>query len=109
MRAGELNQRIMIMQPTEDSSSMGGVTTGHGLLRKVWAKVMQGLGKEFLAANAVEQRKAVFTIRWASDIAALGTALRVVWNGHVYEIGNVTGTRQSGELWLHGVSVGVAP
>lgn len=109
--AGELNQRVTILAPVKARSKLGGETTEqHSPLRDVWARVVEGLGKEFVAAGAVvEQKKAAFKLRWAADLVALGATLRVAWGGHAYEIVTTTGTQQAGELWLHGQSVGKYP
>lgn len=114
MNAGQLDQRITILSATTTRDSMGATNETYAPLRPtaplVWARAMQGLGKEFVAAGNVEaQAKVAFQIRFASDIAALGAQARVAWQGRLFEVLDMTGTRRSGELWLHCQSIGKYP
>lgn len=107
--AGELDQRIQILAPLRARSKLGGESKAMAPLRKIWAKVNEGLGREFIAAGAVaEQKKVAFKTRFAADLYALGAQLQVDWAGNRFEIVNVTGTLRSGEMWLHGQSIGKA-
>lgn len=101
--AGELDQRITVLAPMASPAPMGGEDQTLRLLRVIWAKAMEGMGKEFVAAGAVMPgKKVAFKTRWAQDIAALEATAQLVWSGWLFEVVATTGTRRSGEYWLHG-------
>lgn len=107
--ASRLDQRIDLLALTTATSTIGEDEQTYALLRRVWAQVMEGKGREFVNGSALAGQVLVaFRVRYASDIEAAGTTLRIDWRGSRYEVTAMTGTRAAGELWLHAMSIGDA-
>lgn len=102
MKAGSLDQRISIETPVAVEDALGQDARAWLPLADVWAEAKEQLGREFLAGDYKAEEKVAFRIRWR----AVDSAARVVWNARNYRIESTTGTRRSGELWLHCVSDG---
>lgn len=101
-------ETIAILTPTETASALGGVDTTFAKLTDAPAGVMEDASRDFVGGGGVqEQKRAAFNIVWMSAVAALGTRVRVGWNGMLFECVGMTGTRQSGALWLQCKSIGV--
>lgn len=110
MRAGDLDQRVVLLVPSKSRDSFGQMVSTYSPLRTVWAGVLEGMGKDFIAgADLTEQSRAAFKLRFVADIERFGTTLRVAWRGQLYEITQMTGSRHKGELWLHGKTIGAYP
>jgi SPP1 family predicted phage head-tail adaptor len=110
MRAGDLDQRITLLRLVETESADGGVDAAWRVLRAVWAQPMEGASKEYVAGNATtEQKRVSFRVRYAADIEALATALRIDWRGLRYDVEGMTGSLRLSELRLQCLSVGKAP
>lgn len=101
MKAGRLDQRIQIETPSSEADGLGQTARTWLLLDEVWAAVREVAGREFLAGDARAEEKATFTIRWRDDF---DSTARVQWGGRTWRIDSTTGTRRSGERWLHCVT-----
>ncbi|CAN5318102.1 hypothetical protein BH11PSE5_BH11PSE5_20760 [soil metagenome] len=108
MKVRDLNQSITILAPMVEENALNENVTSWANPRTVFAKVVEGSGREFVNGDQViSQKKAAFKIRFAQDVT---TDHRVQWINTVYEIVDVTGTYRSGEMWLHCQSLpGVKP
>ena len=104
MDAGALDQRILVETPVNTLNELGEEVPGWEFLAKPWAKVMEGLGREFLKGDYVAESKAVFKIRSLQ----VDSKARVTWEGRVYRIDDVTGTRREGFSYLHCIAQGGA-
>lgn len=103
MRIADLDQRIGLLAPTITANALNEEVRAWTEIVRVWAQVREERGIEFLKAGAVQgQGRAAFRLRWR---AGLSRDHRVEWRGRIYEIVDITGTRQSGEAWLHGVEI----
>jgi SPP1 family predicted phage head-tail adaptor len=89
MRAGKLNQRVLIQVPGNDQDAAGQpvegwtnlITTGDG---KVWASVDDVSGREFMAAGAEQARvTTTITMRYREGVRA---DMRVLHGSDVYRV-----------------------
>ncbi len=84
MRAGRLNTRITIEQPSESRSATGAVVTTWSTLATVWAEVVPLRGREFYAAQAVQAETDVkYRIRWRDDVTP---KMRINASGVLHDI-----------------------
>lgn len=97
MDAGQLDQKIAIETRTVTQDELGADVEGWTTDSEPWAKVIETPGREFLKGAIQAERLVVFCIRWQ----ALDSTARVTWNGAVFTIDAVTGTRREGYAWLH--------
>lgn len=104
MKAGRLDQRISIETPASAEDALGQDARSWLPSVTVWAEAKEQMGREFLAGDYKAEEKVAFRIRWR----AVDSTARIVWNDRNYRIESVTGTRHSGELWLHCISDGGA-
>lgn len=85
MQAGKLDRRIQFLTVTEVKDTSGGVSesvTPFG--SKVWAKVYDLTGREFIAAQQINSEITTkFTIRFRRDI---NTTMRIRWRDRDYDI-----------------------
>lgn len=104
--SSELDQRVEVLARVsvknalnEDVVSWPSSVPPH----RRWAKAMESPGREFVKGTAEStQRLVAFKMRWT---AAFDATARIAWQGVTYEIADITGTRQSGEMWVHCKSV----
>ena len=97
MDASDLTERIRIETPPAGEDALGQDDGDWLLLDEVWAKAIEGQGREFLKGGYEAEEKAVFVIRWQE----VDSTMRTTWNGRVYGIDQVTGTHHGGWAWLH--------
>ena len=97
MNAGRLDQRITLEAPTVTTDELGQDARSWELQGHVWAEVKEQMGREFLAGDYHAEEKVAFRIRWRE----LDSTWRVTWGDRIYRIVSTTGTRRSGERWLH--------
>ena len=84
MRAGDMDQEVVIESKSEARDAEGGVTESWATFATVWAKVIGTGGKEFFAAAAVNaEHTATFKIRYQTGILQ---TMRIVWDGRDYDI-----------------------
>lgn len=85
MRAGELNRRITIQHITGTTTNdYGEKISTWGDLATVWASVITTGGREFFAAQRLnEETTAVFRIRYRSDI---DPTMRIKYGNRIFEI-----------------------
>lgn len=98
--AGQLDQRIRIEVPTTERNELGQDARDWVFLANPWAAVRETQGREFLKGDFQAEERVAFIIRWIE----VDSTARVVWQGRIYRIESVTGTRRSGERWLHCVA-----
>lgn len=99
LAAGKLDRRIIIEAPTAGRGQQGGTARTWSRFAEVSAELVQTTGREFLAAQRdVSERRAVFRIRWRSDITA---AMRVVYQGVTREIHDVRELGRKEGIELH--------
>ena len=103
IKAGELDQRILIETPATAVDALGQDARSWTYLAEPWAAVRypKNPGREFLQGEYRAERIVMFVIRWRE----LNSAMRVTWKGVPYRIESVSGTRHAGEVWLHCVTV----
>ncbi len=84
MRAGKLQQQIVIQSKTATRDATGQAIETWSELDTVWAEAITGGGKEFYAAQKLyAETQVVFKIRYNS---AFTTLHRVKWLDRTYEI-----------------------
>lgn len=93
MRAGDLNQRIVIEQKQVTRDSMGGEVKTWVQYAAVWAQIQHLSGRELIAAKqAASEVTARITIRY---LAGVDASMRVRHGGDVYAISAVVPTGRS--------------
>ena len=99
MRAGTLDQRIVIERLEGGVDELGQPFEDWATVATVWASVQPLVGREFIAAQAVQSEVTTrVVIRY---MAGLTAADRVLHNGRVYEVTAVLDVRsQNDELVL---------
>lgn len=97
MDSGKLDQRIVVQVRTAGRNEIGEETETWEADGNPWARLVETPGREFLKGDIQSEGKAVFQIRYRS----IDSTYRVTWNGTVYQIDAVTGTRRQGYRWLH--------
>lgn len=102
MDAGKLDQRITIELPAGGTNELNEPIGGFSPLATVSAMVTQTPGREFLKGEYHAEDKALFTIRWRSDV---NTTARLTWAGKTWDIVSVTGTRRTTFLQLMATSI----
>jgi SPP1 family predicted phage head-tail adaptor len=69
MRAGELNNRIILQKPTQSRASFGDMTTTFVDVATVWAAIEWQSGRRFESAKQLNSEvQGVIRIRYRSDI-----------------------------------------
>jgi len=99
MKAGRLNRRITIQQPTESQGATGQAVPSWSTFREVWAEVRQRPGKEtFDADQIVAKTDTVFRIRY---LAGLTRKMRVSYGGDYYDIHAIAeiGFKEGHDIW----------
>lgn len=98
MRAGELDRRVTIEQPTETRDSYGEPVTTWSELATVWASREDMRGQErFTAQQVHSELTTVFRMRYRDDVT---TKMRLKENGVIFDIEEVveTGRREGLEI-----------
>ena len=83
MRAGRLDRRITIEQPTAAVNTFGEPVQTWADLATVWASVRAKSGREFFAGGEQATADTVFRIRYRSDVTRV---MRISYGGAVYDI-----------------------
>ena len=87
MRAGRLNRRITIQEPTESQGTTGQAVPSWATYRTVWAEVKQRTGKEsFDADQMVAETNTIFKIRY---LTGLTRKMRISYGGDYYGIESI--------------------
>ena len=99
MRAGTLDQRVTLERQQSGVDELGQPFDDWTTVATVWASVQPLVGREFIAAQAVQSEVTTrVVIRY---MAGLTAADRVLHNGRVYEVTAVMDVRsQHDELVL---------
>lgn len=97
IEAGRLDQRIQIETPVTSSNELNEEVPGWAPDCEVSARVMETPGREFVKGDFRAEEKIAFQIRFR----ILDSTARIKWGGRTWRIDSVTGTRRSGETWLH--------
>jgi len=84
MKAGRLNRRIIIQEPTEARGATGQSTPNWSTFRTVWADVKTLTGSENLDADQfVAKADTKFRVRYLSGLTR---KMRISYNGDLYNI-----------------------
>lgn len=84
MRAGDLNRRITIQQPTGAKDNYKRVTTGWENYKTVWAAVEPLNGREYIQAQNTNSEITVrFRIRYLPGVTS---AMRVLYGGRIFNL-----------------------
>lgn len=97
MKAGDLRHLILILKPKEGlPDTLGHPTVAWSEYSRIYAAVKDVSGREFYEAHSYHMEDVVtFTIRYDSTITA---AMRVQWNGTLYEILQVNHLGYTGDF-----------
>jgi SPP1 family predicted phage head-tail adaptor len=96
---GQRDQRLSIMASSIEVNSINEQVETWVLLYKRWGKAVEGQGREYLKGGQIgDQKRVAFVIPFNPEVT---TRHRILWRERSYEIVDVTGTRQLGEMWLH--------
>lgn len=88
MRAGRLNRRITIQEPTETQDDYGEAIQSWATFRTVWAEVRQKPGQEsFDADQIVAETNTVFKIRY---LTGLTRKMRISYISDIYDIHSIS-------------------
>lgn len=88
MRAGRLNRRIIIQEPTETQDDFGEAIQSWATYRTIWAEVRQKPGREsFDADQIVAETDTVFKIRY---LTGLTRKMRISYNSDIYDIHSIS-------------------
>lgn len=112
-----LRHRITIQEKVEEVTTYGEgvgyhwqdfVPSGYPSDEKIPAEVLTGPGREFRAADAKQsETSARITLRWFPGLLA---DMRILWDGHVYDIQSLETDRTGRKEWrlrcVDGVSDG---
>lgn len=102
MDAGKLDQTITIELPNAGVNELNEPVGGFTPLATVSAMVTQTPGREFLKGEYHGEDRAVFTIRYRTDIAVTA---RLSWAGKYWDVTSITGTRRMMFLQLGATSI----
>lgn len=84
MRAGGLDRRVTLREPSAGTDTIGQPTETWADAATVWAEVREIKGREYFEAAQVQaERTVTFRIRYRSDVTE---KWRIVWNGTEYDI-----------------------
>lgn len=84
MRAGDLDRLVRLEQNTPTRSPTGAEVDSWGLVAEIWARRMDGRGREFFSgAEVTGEAATVFRIRWRADVRA---AMRIVDGSDIWDI-----------------------
>lgn len=84
LNAGELDQRVQLLQPTVTKDALGQRVATFAAVSTVWGKLLSTVSREAVRAGAVEDAATVgFRIRFRADVLR---TWRVQWRGQVYEL-----------------------
>ena len=99
IRAGSLDQRIVLLASTPGRDGLGGSVATWSEVATLWARVVSSKGEEsFVAAREQAGRTIKLQLRWRDGVT---TAMRLRWQDETYAIVDIDTTlRGQGELWL---------
>lgn len=89
MRAGKLNQRVIVERPQETQGASGAVTTAWVTVATVWGEVAPATTRmrERLAANQLlADMDTVVKLRWAPIIQSIDATWRLRLGATIYNI-----------------------
>lgn len=98
MRAGDLDRKLVIEEPTGTRNGIGENIETWSEFATVWAKRLPVKANEYYATDQVNAPvEAVFRIRWLSGLTA---AMRISYDGKYYDILSIQeiGRREGYEL-----------
>lgn len=88
MRAGRMNRKITIQQPTETLDSYNQPVASWSTYKTVWAEYLPKRGREYFAADqTVAEADAVFRIRYDSGVTR---KMRISFGGDYYDISGIS-------------------
>ena len=101
IRAGQLSRRITLQQQSQTVDSYGQQISTWTDVASVWASIEPSVGRELIAAQAVSlDQPTTITIRWQPAFASpkAVAAMRVVYDGRVFNIHSVTNELEQNSL-----------
>lgn len=107
IRAGRLDRRIRLMEPTVvKDSEFGGATDSFTLLAEVWAQAIPARGDEREAGDdasvEIDERMA-WRIRWRPGLSRL---LQIEWDGRWFVITSIREIARRREVIIEAVERG---
>jgi len=104
MRVGKLDQKIVLLSPTE-SNVDGEATSSFSTAATVWGDVISERGTEVFEAARTNARETIrVNIHYRSDVT---DKWRLTWQGQTYDIVYIDrAERRQGDLWLTAQLVG---
>ncbi len=99
MTAGRLRDRITVQRLVAGADDYGNAVNGWADHLTLWADMLEGLGREAVAAGRIESAKTA-TIRVRRSVDALGitAADRIVARGVAWNIRSIVAVGRSNEL-----------
>jgi SPP1 family predicted phage head-tail adaptor len=98
MKIGKLRYRISLQEYSSTRDKDGFVTKDWNTVATVWADIVPVSGKEYFSQDT---ETSVVTykvyIRYREDVLS---SMRIVWEGHTFEIVSALGDKRSGLLTL---------
>lgn len=100
--ASELTERITLLKPGQSTDSFNNVTETFTAVATVWARIEEGGGREFYAAETLNPEKRIRAkIRYREDI---DRDWRFRYGGRDYDIQDIAKIRRRKGLILSGTS-----
>ena len=97
MAAGKYRDRITVSRLNEDDDGYGNVTTAWEEIGKLWADVLEGLGKEAIASGRLDSPRTA-TIRLRSGVLSrsITEADKITVRGADWDIQGIAGVGRKG-------------
>jgi len=100
LAAGRMRERVDIEANTRTADDAGGVSSSWAVITRgtVWAEIRPLRGEQKVtAAQIVADATHLITIRYSTDVSAVGVAHRVKYGTRIFDIRNVTNINESDE------------
>ena len=98
MKLGRMRYRVELQEYTSTRDKDGFATKDWNTIATVWADIVPVSGKEFLS-QATETAEVTYKI-YIRYRLGITSSMRVLWDGHVFEIVSALGDKRSGLLTL---------
>jgi len=98
VRAGKLNKRVELLEPTDTRDDYGGVDTTWATWGWRWASIEPLQGREAFQAQTISASTThKVTMRYFDGLT---TKWRIVFNGRTFEIVSAINTNERGREWV---------
>lgn len=100
LAAGRLRERVTIQADTKTTDNLGGVTSSWAAISggTVWAEIRPLRGEERFTAQQIEPETThQVTIRYSTDVSAVGVGHRVLYGTRIFDIRAVINVREADE------------